>query len=132
MASETVSKFLYVLNDYWTQVQDPRTTHLPLVNGTPWPLCVLMFIYAILVIKIIPEMMKDRAPFEIRRLILAYNIFMVFANLYFFCFFITRTNYGMRFLNFTYPPHSDNSPYVQSETIHGKQSIFENTIFAII
>lgn len=62
---------------------DPRINDLPLLKsyGT---LVLIMGLYILFVMKIGPEFMANRKPYNVKRLIQIYNIFQIVMNLYMF------------------------------------------------
>jgi len=57
----------YYLFDFWQIIGDPRNRHYPLMSGGPWPLLSIIFLYLIFVTKIGPQFMKNRAPFQLKK-----------------------------------------------------------------
>lgn len=80
-----VLKFLYQGYQYYRETQDPRTTDLIILNP-PWLPIVLVGAYLYFVLNLGPKLMKDRKPFNIRTLLLVYNVLQVVANLYMACY----------------------------------------------
>jgi hypothetical protein len=68
-----------------------------------------MSCYLLLVMKILPEFMKNRKPYTLRGPILVFNTIMVITNAYFFYEIVRGIEYGRRFLDFKYPDRSDYS-----------------------
>lgn len=62
---------------------DPRSADFPLV-GSPWPVLSIMAAYVYFVKVWGPNWMKDRKPFKIEPIIVAYNFLMVVFSAYFF------------------------------------------------
>lgn len=60
---------------------DPRSDHLPMVNS---PLIIFGIIsgYLWLVLSVGPRFMQNRAPFQIKNIIIAYNAFQIVANIF--------------------------------------------------
>ena len=59
---------------------DPRTNHWLLVES-PWPMLSIVFLY-LAVVFYGPKIMKSMRPFELRPLMVAYNLLLVFLNSY--------------------------------------------------
>ncbi|XP_053674777.1 elongation of very long chain fatty acids protein 4-like [Anopheles nili] len=57
-------------------LSDKRTAHLPFLHSPAWPVSVLI-VYFLLVFYWIPKFMRDRKPYDLRRLMMAYNVFQV-------------------------------------------------------
>lgn len=70
----------------------------------------IMYAYYLAVLKIGPSFMKDRPAFQLRKVMFAYNIIMVFVNGFFLFESVRRCDYGRRLLDFKYPDRSDVSP----------------------
>ncbi|KAM7348129.1 very long chain fatty acid elongase F-like [Cochliomyia hominivorax] len=63
--------------------KDPRTNELPISNS--YSLIILIItLYILLVLKIGPQFMDNRKPFNLKSVIQFYNIFQFFMNLYIF------------------------------------------------
>lgn len=111
---ETVN---YVLFDFWELEGDPRIGHYPLYQGGPWIAYSIIAFYVYFVKSLGPALMKNRKPMNLRRIILAYNLFMISINAYFFYQMVWVYNFGidMNMLNFDRPKDtSDHSP----KTLH--------------
>lgn len=94
--NETLEKVNYYYNDFWDDVGDPRIKNYPLMSGGPWHIFTIIASYIYFVKVLGPTMMKNRPPMEIKSIILAYNIFMVFSNAYFFYFTAKNTDFGIK------------------------------------
>ena len=90
----------YYMTQYWNERCDPRTVHLPLMNGGPWSLLAILVAYFLFVTRFGPKWMSNRNPFELRRLMLLYNVTMVAINLFFLYQSILWLDYGLRLLDF--------------------------------
>ncbi|XP_076754779.1 very long chain fatty acid elongase 1 [Xylocopa sonorina] len=74
---------LYELYDfYWNEKADPRTNNLPLM-GSPVLIPFILISYLYIVLKLGPEYMKDRKPYDLKTFVKGYNIFQIVANAYF-------------------------------------------------
>ncbi|RWS10720.1 elongation of very long chain fatty acids protein-like protein [Dinothrombium tinctorium] len=62
------------------EVNNPRLENLPLVNGGPWKVCVIVASYLIIVKILGPQFMKGRQPFDLRKYMLLYNCFLIGFN----------------------------------------------------
>jgi len=103
----------YYWYQYWRDVGDHRTAHLPLIRDGPWVMITIITSYLIFVRKIGPFIMKSREPFELRGLMLIYNSFMVLANAYFFIQSLKWLKYGNALLDFRFPSKEEYSPAMQ-------------------
>jgi len=61
--------------------------------------------YLLFTLVVGPKLMANRKPFELRRPIFIYNVFMVILNLYFFFSSIIAYEFGTALMNFKYPTH---------------------------
>ncbi|UYV79460.1 ELOVL7 [Cordylochernes scorpioides] len=66
-----------------SSVVDPRTSGWPLL-GTPFPMLAIIFSYIYFVKVLGPNYMKNRPAFELKGLIVTYNILMVVFSAWFF------------------------------------------------
>lgn len=85
----------YVLFDFWEENGDERVKHLPMISGGPWQVLGIIFLYWFLVRVLLPAMMKNRAPFELRAAMLLHNSFLIGINGVgvFICLYITKFMY---------------------------------------
>ena len=70
----------YYLDEYWRDIQYPLTKSLFLVNVSPVIIISLMCGFCIIFKYIIPSLMKNREPFQLRKIMFIYNCIMVFIN----------------------------------------------------
>ena len=110
MINQRLYHYTYYLWGYFLEHQDPRTKNYPLVSLSPYSIALIMYFYYLLVTKIGRKFMKNRQPFQLRKTMFIYNIFMVIINAYFFYEAISYCDYLRVFLNFDYPDSSDRSP----------------------
>ncbi len=82
---------------------DHRTDHLFLFPNDCWQISTIISVYLLFATIIGPKLMSFRKPFELRRPIFVYNIFMVTLNVYFFFESICAYEFGTALLNFEYP-----------------------------
>uniref|UniRef100_A0A8D8ABM4 Elongation of very long chain fatty acids protein n=3 Tax=Culex pipiens TaxID=7175 RepID=A0A8D8ABM4_CULPI len=80
-----VLSFIHQGFQYYHETQDPRTTELLVVNP-PWLPVALVGGYLYFVLSLGPKLMKDRKPFNLRTLLLVYNVLQVAANAYLSCY----------------------------------------------
>jgi len=100
----------YYLYNYWNEETDPRVKEYFLLGGGPKTLLLILIPYLLFSAIIGPWIMKNRKPFELRNIMLIYNIFMVISNAYFFFKSLKWLNYGLRIFEFEFPSGDDNSP----------------------
>ena len=113
------STLQYILTDYWNEplVGDPRSLHLPMMSSLG-PLLALITGYVLLVIWIGPWLMQDRKPFELRRVIIVYNLANIVFNLYFFCYILVGFDYGRKLFDFRRRYNDDHSPETYRNITH--------------
>jgi hypothetical protein len=115
--SSIFSTFFYYVHQYWEEEGDPRVKHLPLMNGGPILMLAILGSYLIIVKNIGPNLMKNRDPFQLRKQMLIYNIFMVLVNAYFFCEALLCLRFGADLAIFSKPTYSDLS-HKQMRILH--------------
>lgn len=99
----------YALYDYWSEVGDPRLHNYPLLSGGPAPLIFLILCYVVLVTWIGPVLMRNYKPFQLKMVILAYNLFNVLTSVYFCMSIIYMSNFGKELFEFEIQPNNDTS-----------------------
>jgi hypothetical protein len=82
---------------------DQRTDHLFLFPRHCWQIFTIISVYLVFATIIGPKLMSCRKPFELRKPIFVYNVFMVILNVYFFFESICAYEFGTALLNFEYP-----------------------------
>lgn len=100
----------YVINGYWFEDADPRTKDYPLMNHGLVPILSIVGVYMLFIKVIGPGYMRNREPFKLKGLILAYNSMNVIANVWFFFASIYFLDYGRRLFDFEFPDRNDRSP----------------------
>ena len=115
---DSFAKVNYYLSQYWIDIQDPRTKHLPLVDIHPVFMILAMTYFYVLVTKTIPKYMENREPFVLKKTILTYNVFMAFGSL---CFFVLSIKYTelRQLLNFVYPNDKTLTQVIREEIVIG-------------
>lgn len=103
----STSHWTYYLHQYWFDLQDPRSAHIPLTNVPPYQFVSVILFFILFVTKIGPALMNNREPFRLRRPIICYNIFMVAVNAYYFVQALKRSGYGAKLANFDYGDRSE-------------------------
>lgn len=69
---------------------DSRIAHLPLMES-PLTVHLIVLVYVLFVTKIGPRFMRDRQAFQLRSLLLLYNLCMMLYN---FCMWFAAGSYG--------------------------------------
>lgn len=133
MLSETTGKsgsgtISYLLTGYWTEHGDPRVAPLTGMSSIG-PLLGLLFSYAAFVLFIGPRYMKNRKPYSLKSVLLAYNLTMSLLNAFFFYRVIfVDYNYGMDMFNVVFPSFEDTSPAVMSKIHLGHMYLFSKLV----
>lgn len=86
----------FLVHDIWEAGADPRVNEFPLMKGGPWWVFVVIGVWMYFVKVSGPKFMKNRPAYDLRRLILAYNMVMMVTNAYFFISASNYTNYGLK------------------------------------
>lgn len=86
---------------------DPRTRHFWLVSGGPWKVIVILLIYYAFVRIIGPKLMQNRRPFNLRNVLLIYNVSLILINSFFFYEAINAFTYYRSLFDTKYPPDDD-------------------------
>jgi len=50
--------------------------------STPWPILSILTVYLLFVVKLGPNMMKDREPFNIKHIMMIYNLVQTLYNIF--------------------------------------------------
>lgn len=50
--------------------------------STPWPILIILTVYLLFVLKIGPKIMKNRRPFNIKYIMMSYNLMQIVYNMY--------------------------------------------------
>ncbi|XP_062555780.1 elongation of very long chain fatty acids protein AAEL008004-like [Armigeres subalbatus] len=109
-----VLKALYNGYDrYFCEAQDPRNADNFLMNP-PWVPVGIVAVYLYFVLKLGPRWMANRKPFDLKKLILIYNILQVLANLY-LCIEGVRVAVAMRISLTCQPVDYSNHPLALRE-----------------
>lgn len=69
--------------DFLENKSDPRVKNWPFMQS-PLPTMAIVAMYIFFVLKIGPNMMKNRKPYELRKSIIVYNLFQVVLSCYIF------------------------------------------------
>lgn len=105
-----IGNLWYYLDQYWADIGDPRVNDWFIIRGGGLRILFIMSMYVIFTRIILFYYMKERKEFELRHIMMAYNIFMVCWNGYLLYHIIISLDYGRIFLNFQYPSRDDRSP----------------------
>lgn len=95
MIFEEISNILtYILHDFWQEGADPRSIKLPLLSSGPWFMTIILAIYLIVIKWLGPKFMSNRPPYNIKRIVVLYNVAMVVLNSIFFATTFWYTSFG--------------------------------------
>jgi len=84
----------YVYHDFWEENGDPRLKSYPLMD-TPWSTLALIALY-LYVVKILgPNLMRERKAFDLKKIMVIYNLTMVVASFWMFLEGCLLTNFGL-------------------------------------
>jgi len=67
----------------FTELRDPRVDNW-LFMSSPWPVLAICAVYYYIIRIAGPRFMKDRPPFDIKNIVIAYNFFQTFFSLWIF------------------------------------------------
>jgi len=95
-SEEAVATFRHYYYDIWVQTGDPRINKFPLMEGGPWSILGVIAAYVYFVKVLGPEWMSSRKPYNLKPVILAYNIIMVIVNASFFVYASYHTAFGIK------------------------------------
>jgi elongation of very long chain fatty acids protein 7 len=86
----------FVYHDIWEFTAEPRTNSFPLIGGGPWKVFLIVGVYLALTMRILPAVMKNRKPFDLRSTMVVYNLLMVMLNGVGCIIGFYLSNYGLR------------------------------------
>lgn len=98
-----ISNYNLLSNEFWRTTGDQRTINYPLVRDGPWQCFAIMTMYLLFVLKFGREFMKNKPAFELRTIMMIYNISMVIANGFFFFESLKWLKYGRELFNLQFP-----------------------------
>ena len=104
------SKLNYFSHDLWVETGDERTNRLPFIGASPWKLLYATLVYLYLIKRLLPRLMQAQKPFELNWVIRAYNLLMVFSNIWAFYHGTRILNYGIKCFGCETINHKDYSP----------------------
>ena len=80
------------------------------MNNGPWTMISILLAYLVFVKRIGPQLMKDRQAFNLRHIMIAYNVMLVALNVYFFVEALICIRFGLDLIDFQFPDNRDLSP----------------------
>lgn len=72
-------------NNFYNLNVDPRSAEWPLMGSPITIVCVIVFYY-LMATSFGPNLMKNRKPFAIKKIIVTYNILQIIWNFYVTCY----------------------------------------------
>jgi len=88
-----ISSVLYYFSDaFWDSVGDPLTRNI-LPGGPRWILATIA-VYFLFIYKIGPAFMANRQPFNLKSIIIVYNIVNIIVNMYLVSYVLMSPNFG--------------------------------------
>ncbi|XP_074602326.1 very long chain fatty acid elongase 7-like [Brevipalpus obovatus] len=87
--------FNYVSHDFWDIEGDKRVSQYPFFTTGPWVTMALIGLYLLFVKHFGPQWMRDRKPFDLKPLMVVYNVTMVIVSAYLFIVGCWRLNFGL-------------------------------------
>jgi len=84
----------YVMNGFWDEHANPEFNHI--LPGGPSQLLTIIGLYLLFVLKVGPQWMRHRKPFEIKPIIKYYNLINVVLNLVMFVLMAYHTNMTLK------------------------------------
>ena len=80
MDPDRIGSFQYLFYDFWQEKQHPLTQDLPLIRNPPGTILSIVFVYWFLVRVLLPKLMRNREPFDLRTIMLLHNSFLIGLN----------------------------------------------------
>ena len=110
MTNSNTNLINYYLVDFWNEWGDPRAAEYPLMSTLMIPLSVLA-VYLSFVLYIGPRwiMHSERKPYQLRPLLITYNLFMSLANAFFLYQLMLRTKPTKELFDVKFRPVTDRS-----------------------
>lgn len=95
VSSGNASGIFYYYHDFWQDTSHPFTRRLPFLEGGPWKLFSLLFIYYMFVRHWGPQWMKHREPFDLKWVMFTHNVSLTLLNGVFFIWSLPYTRLGL-------------------------------------
>lgn len=70
----------YFKHDFWNDFGDPRSAHLPLLDGGPWKVLAMVAVYLWFTKSFGPKLMAARKPFQLREAMIVHNAILAIGN----------------------------------------------------
>lgn len=94
IATDLLLNVKYFYHDFW-KARNQIVDNLPLMSGGPWPVLFITSAYIWFSTVSGPNWMKNRQAFDLRPLLLVYNLMMVLINGFIFYKATIFTNFGI-------------------------------------
>lgn len=109
--SDLVLNVKYFYHDMW-KGRNEIVDRMPLTSGGPWSILLITFGYIWFSTVAGPNYMKSRDPFDLRPILLIYNLVMMLINGYIFWKAAIFTNFGI------YPWQCECDPFFGTSCFH--------------
>jgi len=92
------------MHRYWVDTTDERLKGYALMGGGPELFLLIMISWLIFFTKLGPYLMRNRKPFVLREILIAYNLVLVVLNAYFIYASLKWLEFGRKSWNPRLPP----------------------------
>jgi GNS1/SUR4 family len=126
------------MHQYWVDTTDERLKGYALMGGGPGSFLLIMISWLIFVTKLGPYLMRNRKPFVLREILIAYNLVLVVLNAYFIYASLKWLEFGRKSWNPRLPPSNQWSDKAIAEipekTVYCYSKLFDlfETIFFVL
>ncbi|CAG2182118.1 unnamed protein product, partial [Oppiella nova] len=133
-----LDSFIYLLHQYWVDTTDERLKGYAIIGGGPEIFVSIMIPWLIFVTKLGPYLMRNRKPFVLREILIAYNLVLVVLNAYFIYASLKWLEFGRKSWNPRLPPSNQWSDKTIAEipekVVYGYSKVFDlfETIFFVL
>lgn len=101
----------YLLEGFWNDYGDPRSAKYPFMSSARAPVAILSA-YLLFVLWLGPKWMAQRKAFQLRKILLVYNVILASYNGYVFVRLLLNPGHLIeRILDTRYPPVDDTSEW---------------------
>ncbi|CAG2114260.1 unnamed protein product [Medioppia subpectinata] len=111
--------FNFYYYDMWQLYDDPRSASWPFFRGGPWSTLAIIASYLYFVKVFGPELMKGRNAFDLKKIILIYNVFMVMISVWMFTEACLLLNWGLDTWGCQPVNHNANDPIEDRKLLLG-------------
>ncbi|CAG2179617.1 unnamed protein product [Oppiella nova] len=103
MLTMGLDSIVYLLHEYWVDTNE-HIKDYPLIGGGPGLIILIMLSWLLFVTKLGPNFMRNRKPFVLRKIMIAYNLVLVVINAYFIYTSFKWLEFGRKSWNPRLPP----------------------------